>query len=365
MVVDPVTDTAFFASGCGDIWKLRDWDKADFRQCRDVAVQPGPDTHGGRQSHKRQIFAADVALDSRNRYLFTRQNNNDRVYRWALDGEDHARAPVGTTGSPTYSDVLIMNEWAGSLYFDRGMWPSPDGGMFVLGGTPRINYMDIHLFYHPIDPVKGPGTCEPIMAPGEMCGGLRVDRNGRIYLGMRLPDNPPKPPPGFTGDWAYSKLMGRIVMYEPTRPHSEMEPRKGAPDMTGRLYPTPPKGPAKVYDVHYGHISRDSNACGFSPRFGVDDYGRITYPNTLARSVAVMDNSGNEILRFGTYGNIDDWRALEGRWSEAKTIPLSWPGAVDATDGWIYVADHANVGVLRLRKTFATTETIAIKMPAR
>lgn len=348
MVADPATETLYFASGCGDIWKLRDWEKGEFRQCRDVANQPRGDFHAGRCSHPRQIFAADVALDSRNRYLFTRQNNNERVYRWALDGEDHARAPVGKTGSPIFSDALVMNEYPVCLYFDRGMWPSPDGGMLVLGGTPRINYMDIHLFYHPIDPTNGPGKCEALLKPGDMCGGLRVDRRGRIYLGIRLPDNHPKPPSGFTGDWAYGRHMGRIAMYEPT----------GTKE---RLYPSPLKGPAKVYDVHYGLISRDSSQVGFSPRFGVDDYGRICYPNTLTRSVALMDNAGNEILRFGTYGNIDDWRALEGRWSEAKTIPFSWPGAVDATDSWIYVADHANVGVLRLAKTFAATETAAIK----
>jgi hypothetical protein len=361
MVVDPVTDTAFFASGCGDVWKLRDWDKVDFRQCRDAAAQPKSDINSGRVSHARQIFAADVALDSRNRYLFTRQNNTDRVYRWALDGEDHARAPVGTTGSAIYSDVLVMNEWAGSLYFDRGMWPSPDGGMFVLGGTPRINYMDVHLFYHPVDPVNGPGKCDAILVPGPMCGGLRVDRRGRIYLGIRLPGDAPKPPPGFANDWAYGKLMGRIAMYEPTRLRSETELRRGEAGTKERLYPTPLKGPTKIYDVHYGQISSDSSQAGFSPRFGVDDYGRIIYPNTLTRTVALMDNAGNEILRFGTYGNIDDWRALEGRWGEAKSIPLSWPGAVDATDGWIYVADHANVGVLRLAKSFAASETVAVK----
>jgi len=202
MVVDPVTETAFFASGCGDVWKLRDWDKAEFRQCRDAADQPRGDFHAGRCSHPRQIFAADVALDSRNRYLFTRQNNNDRVYRWTLDGEDQARAPVGKTGSPIFSDVLVMNEWPGSLYFDRGMWPSPDGGMFTLSGTPRINFLDVHLFYHPVDPVNGPGKCEALLKPGPMCGGLRVDRQGRIYLGIRLPDDLPKPPAGFAGDWA-------------------------------------------------------------------------------------------------------------------------------------------------------------------
>lgn len=347
MVVDPVTDTAYFASGCSDVWKLKDWEKADFRQCRDTKDQPKGDTHG-RSTHPRQIFAADVAIDSRNRYLFTRQCNNDLVYRWALDGEDHARAPVGNANIPAYSDTLIMNEWAGSLYFDRGMWPSPDGGMFTLSGTPRINYLDVHLFYHPIDPNNGPGKCEAILKLGEMCAGLRVDRKGRIYIGVRLPNDTPKPPAGFADDWAYKNLMGKIVMYEPT----------GTKE---KLYPTQPKGPAKVYDVHFGHISRDSGQIGFSPRFGVDEYGRICYTNTLSRNVSLMDNAGNEILRFGTYGNIDNWKELEGRWSETKTIPLSWPGSVDATDGWIYVADHANNGVLRLEKTFKETKVLGLK----
>lgn len=98
---------------------------------------------------------------------------------------------------------------------------------------------------------------------------------------------------------------------------------------------------------------------GVSARFGVDDFGRICYPNTLTRSVALMDNAGNEILRFGTYGNIDDWRKLEGRWAEAKAIPLSWPGAVDTTDRFIYVADHANVGVMRLAKTWVYDQIIS------
>ena len=49
----------------------------------------------------------------------------------------------------------------------------PEAKCFMVG-TPRINYMDIHLFYHPIDPVNGPGKCEPLLKPGDMCGGLAV-----------------------------------------------------------------------------------------------------------------------------------------------------------------------------------------------
>lgn len=336
LVADPATDTVYLASGANDIWKLRDWEKADFQSCLASADLPRKEAWGPTLRH---IIAADVALDSRNRFLFTRQCSNERVYRWALDGEKHAIAPVGATGRPIFSDALVMNEWPACLYFDRGMWPSPDGGMLVLTGMPG-KYLDVRLQYHPIDPQNGPGKSRVLLDTGPMCGGLRTDRHGAIYLGLRLPDDIPVPPAGFAKDWAYTKHMARIVKYAPT----------GA---GGNLYPTPLEKPAKVYDVHYGHISLDSSHAGFSPRFGVDPYGRIVYPNTLTRSVALMDNAGNEILRFGTYGNIDDWRKLEGRWSEAKAIPLSWPGAVDATDKSIYVADHANVGILRLRKTWA------------
>jgi len=50
-----------------------------------------------------------------------------------------------------------------------------------------------------------------------------------------------------------------------------------------------------------------------------------------------MDNAGNEILRFGTYGNIDDWKALEGRWARPRLFrcpgPARWTQPT-ATSTW-------------------------------
>ena len=89
----------------------------------------------------------------------------------------------------------------------------------------------------------------------------------------------------------------------------------------------------------------------------MDDYGRIYYPTNIAQRVSVMDNSGNEILRFGTYGNRDSMGGLPGDKIPAKGIPLAFPNSVDATDDYVYVADVVNLRLLRLKKIF---EAIAL-----
>ena len=67
----------------------------------------------------------------------------------------------------------------------------------------------------------------------------------------------------------------------------------------------------------------------------------------------MIDNAGNQILRFGTYGNRDSTGSLPGNLVPTPGIPLAFPNSVDATDDHIYVADMVNLRVLRLRKTFA------------
>ena len=80
--------------------------------------------------------------------------------------------------------------------------------------------------------------------------------------------------------------------------------------------------------------------------------GRIYYPTNIELRVSVMDNAGNEILHFGTYGNRDSMGGLPGDKIPTKGIPLAFPNSVDATDNYIYVADMVNLRLLRLRKNF-------------
>ena len=80
----------------------------------------------------------------------------------------------------------------------------------------------------------------------------------------------------------------------------------------------------------------------------------IAAPATVAQTV---DNEGNPVLSFGTWGNRDSMGGLKGDLVPTKDIPLGWPNSVDATDDHIYIGDIVNCRLLRIAKTFAVEAT--------
>ena len=149
-------------------------------------------------------------------------------------------------------------------------------------------------------------------------------------------------PQGFETDPDFKATTGRIYKFAPTGSVAG-----------GNLFPQEPAAPDKVYDIHYGPLGPQSR----TPRFGVDGYGRIYYPTALVPQVSVIDNEGNSILAFGTYGNRDSLGGLPGDLVSTKDLPLAWPNSADATDDYIYVSDIVNVRLLRIEKTFALSMT--------
>lgn len=339
MMVDPQTENIFIASGAHEIFKLTDWNNPIFRKCSLDVVAPSAIRTS---ADSRQIWAADLALDIRNRYLLARVHPNyGFVYRFSLDGHYHSLVPVGTTGSAKVSDTVVSNEYPGCRYMDRGIATLPDGATLSLSGYSGGNgYTNVKMFHHPVDTTAGPKPRFKLWDAGTMSGGIKSDLAGNIYVGARL-SAPTLFPVGYATDWAYGRCIGKIYRFAPTGSLAQ-----------GNLYPTQPVGPVKTYDVEYGSISNDGQQIGFSPRFGVDPYGRIYFPNSLTQTVSIIDNEGNKLLSFGTYGNIDDLKKMENNMQNATSIPLSWPASVDATDDYIYVADFANVGLIRLKKRF-------------
>jgi hypothetical protein len=97
------------------------------------------------------------------------------------------------------------------------------------------------------------------------------------------------------------------------------------------------------------------------PMFLVDGWGRIFVPNAILNHVRVLDNAGNEILRFGQYGNIDSRGELEGSLIRSPAIPLGWPQAVGVSRSHVYVADVLNLRIVRLRKVYGTEQVCAVK----
>ena len=329
MLADPATGDVYVADGFGSCFRVADWERPRFERCLAGAGKP--------------LRLASIAMDRRGRYLYGRPPFG-AVARYSKDGPCFVPAPVGETGSHILTPK-ICSDWRIGLGFgNRGFAVAPDGSLATLGavqagGDDYAGYLN----YFRRDDAATPWQPLLFRSFGKArAGGLRFDLQGNLYVG-KYDGQVGEPPSGFEKDRSFARSMGRIYKFAPTgRPGS------------GDLFPTEPAAAAKIYDVHYGSIGPVFSR---TPRFGVDGYGRIYYPTSLVPRVSVIDNEGNRILSFGTYGNRDSTGGLTGDLVPTSDIPLAWPNSVDATDDYIYIADVVNIRLLRLRKTFRLDST--------
>jgi len=231
---------------------------------------------------------------------------------------------------------------------------SPDGGLATLGLAPDKNYSANDYtgyinFWKP-DAAKAPWERTLFETPSKrgskpLRGGIRFDPQGNLYVGWQTGGKITDVPAGYRKDGTYTRATARIVKYTPTGSLK-----------SGCLFPTKPGKPVRIYDVRLSPIPRAYH----TPRFGVDGYGRIYYPNGIECRVGVIDNNGNHITRFGTYGNRDSMGGLKGDLVPTKDVPMSCPNSVDATDDYIYVSDMNNIRLLRLAKTFSADKMAKI-----
>ncbi len=208
-------------------------------------------------------------------------------------------------------------------------------------------------------------------------GGIGVDWNKNIYLGLKVLPAGHVPPAGFEDDPAYKYSIGSVVKFKPEGGSAVRTDEKPAGQeglMSHCVYPYGKRTPGSVFLQNavriypgYGCMAgapRSWAPTGCScrqPMFQVDGWGRIFIPNAVTFSVKVVDNQGNEVLRFGHYGNADS--RGPGKEGSIKTpeIPLGWPEAVGASHKAIYVADVLNRRIVRLKKTFAAEEACPVR----
>lgn len=316
MAVDPLTGSVFLAEGFNRLFKLTDWNEPRFERCLEAPGKPLP--------------AISLAIDARRRHLYLHADRA-QVARFALDGAIHSPAPPA--GGVNAFTPKISNDWRIGLGLgDRGIAVGPDGGvvtMNALGSGPDYGG---YLRYHAAAPgaADGEGLLFKSFGGPARAAGARFDPRGNLYAGK-----------------SEGAIYGRIYKFAPTGSLPE-----------GNLFPTAPEAPARIYDVDYGAIGQHFSR---TPRFGVDGYGRIYYPTSLEPRVSVIDNDGNPLLSFGSYGNRDSLGGLPGDLVPTKDVPMAWPNSVDATDDFIYVSDIVNIRLLRLAKTFAAAETVAVR----
>ena len=223
--------------------------------------------------------------------------------------------------------------WVWTLQENNGMFV----GAFRPDGTPAppvVTGLDIHA------------SC------------VRLDAAGNIYIGyLDLPKGH-KPPKGFEQDTAYRRATGSVLKFSPRGGRKlKLAPGKKPPDGTVM-------GFEGVETVYPGLAPMSRWRCAGScvctkPRFDIDGFGRLIVPNAITFSVAVLDNAGNRIARFGHYGNFD--AQGPGSAEPAPAIPLGWPTNTAAAGDHVYIADVLNHRIVRVDLDFAVTKTVTVK----
>jgi hypothetical protein len=110
--------------------------------------------------------------------------------------------------------------------------------------------------------------------------------------------------------------------------------------------------------------------CGcFNARMAYDYFNRTFAPEMDRYSVAVLDGSGNVILRLGRYGNADDGKPLNP--AGGPPSPRSIGGDEVAlmhgaylathTDRRLFIADAGNARIISVKLDYAANEKVALK----
>ena len=224
----------------------------------------------------------------------------------------------------------------------------------------------------------------------DQSGGVEIDQQGCIYAGVRILPRDFALPPGMQETARkyrhFADSLGSVIKFKPSgggmAPDSLQSGDKYRIDKAWTYEFTVPQkleegikmGTGQRLDWYkpqrtiymegglhaYPILAPFSNQCACqTPRFDVDDFGRLYIPNALSCCVQVMDNAGNQILTFGGYGNFDS----QGPGSKISdpAIPLAYPVAAKASFKHIYVADSANRRVVRIDPTWAIEQICDVK----
>jgi len=293
------------------------------------------------------------------------------------------------TGSHVFSKYIYSRYGVG--FCEKGLGVGPRGEVYINFMYGWNQYL-VAGFNPDGTPRKGlylKGTFKPNVKSGTpadlntavvgplpaVCGGVRVDLKGNIYVGVGLKPKDFSPPAAFAKDRAYGSFVGSVVKFGPQggtflglkdaeakqtdAPVIEMT-RKVKAENALAVYP----GIAPFSGGGYGN---NTSACVCRvPRFDIDPFGRLALPNAVTNSVRLLDNAGHPILEFGAYGNFDSQfvnpntdTGQGGKPTVAvPAIPLGWPVGAGFSKAAVYVSDFYNRRIVRVDTTWAA-ETIA------
>jgi hypothetical protein len=191
------------------------------------------------------------------------------------------------------------------------------------------------------------------------CNGLFIDRDDGLYVlnaQRRILDGTPY----------FNSKTGTLMKFRPRAGRVlSASDHAQVPLPVGEYPQRPPDlvdaaaGRAWAVDVEwmYGGVGFDptkDNVCACSnSRFALDHFARSFAPEVDHFSVAVLDASGNLILRVGQYGNVEDG---------GDEVALVYaPYVATDTDRRLFIADPGNARIAGVRLDYHATHRIPLR----
>jgi hypothetical protein len=324
LAVDRRSDAVYINDGWAGLKKITDWDNPSPVKCL---------TTSGKT-----LAGTDLTISPSN-MLYIREGGSfsGSIARYTLDDR---HAPVNFSNSGTNVLTPYIYGRFGQGYGEKGLAVNTSNQVAVMWMYTWMKYfVSVFADQATVDTAQGSALINPV--PAE-CGGIQYDLQGNLYIGVGTRGSDHAIPQGFDGDYGYDKGVGAIIKFNAGASGSVAESGLGV-DLTRQV-----TGAAKIYKPGLGAYG--FNCWCRSPRFDVDPYGRLFIPNSITNQVTVIDNNGNEIMTFGTYGNVDS--RGPGSLVPTNDIPLAWPIAAATSEDYIYVSDFVNCRLVSVKMDY-------------
>jgi len=202
-------------------------------------------------------------------------------------------------------------------------------------------------------------------------GGIAVDRAGSVYLGAQAVPKASRIPKWFAGRLPADspnhhpsldyKQYASIFKFGPAGGKIVADPKGG---YVGRcqykVRTVAVKG--ALWARRLGYVGSHGHELGChceTTRFDLDGFGRLFAPDVFRFCVFVLDAAGNEIARFGSYGNMDS--RGPGSPVPVPEIAFGWPLSVECAGGRVFVADVVNCRIVAVKFEHAASAECPVR----
>ncbi|MBL8027240.1 MAG: T9SS type A sorting domain-containing protein [Fibrobacteres bacterium] len=325
--VDRRNENVYFNDGWQGLYKITDWNNPVVRVCS--------------TNTNERMMSGEVTV-SPHGFLFMRGSLRGTggtlsdISRYTLTSGRHEKVLYSNTGTNVVTPQLYNR--MGTVSGLKGIAVSSNGVIATMfkSGAAATNENRVSFYADTGSKDTSTGITK-IWPVSSQAGGLRFDLSGNLYVGVRTANPGMVNPAGYASDWAYSTSIGSVVRF-PIGFDSSSATETGVSSASSY----------KIYPIGTAPFSKDATAGGCvcrSPRFDVDNYGRLFLPNAITSQITITDNEGNALLRIGKYGNSDDP-------ASGSNIPLSWPTSVAASEDYIYIADFGGNRIVRAKMVY-------------